>query len=117
MDVIIKSNIKTNDINDFNEYDGTFDNNRIEYKEDNVGVFIDLDNSFLVRENYTEGYKIELDFLNNICKIYIKESDSYLPLDIILDEFNHSNNKVNIRYRYSNDLENKFEYNIEYINK
>ena len=117
MDVIIKSNMKTNDIEEIQEYSGTFDNNRIEYSDDSVSTIIDLEKSLLVRENYNEGYKIEIDLINNLCKIYIKESDSYLPLEIILDAFVHSNNKVNIVYRYKNDLENKFEYNIEYINK
>ena len=99
------------DLNYIKEFDGTFLDNRIIYIDDDIETSVDLNSKFISRSN--NEYKIELDFENNIYKVFIKESDLYLPLNIILDEFVIDNNFVKIAY-HNEDDENKVEYFIEY---
>lgn len=102
------------DLDYIKEFDGTFLDNRIIYTDDGIETIVDIDKKVITRSS--GEYTIELDFSNNIHKVFIKESDLYLPLNIILDVFIVDNNFVKIAYHNEDEKENKVEYLIEYIN-
>ncbi len=113
MDIKLNITFKHDGITEINEFDGTFIDNRIVYNDD-VEVTIDLDNKKI--ERISDDYKLELDFINDICRIYVKELDNYLNLNIMKEKYEHNNNLLNIAYYIENEKENKSEYNITYKN-
>lgn len=114
MNIKVVVDLKSPELNQKKEYDGTFENNRILYNDD-TSVMIDLDNKILRREN--DSYIIDLDFDKNIYELHLKEYDMKTELDVNLDMFLILENKVEIKYHFKSDLENKIEYKIEYYNK
>lgn len=113
MDIKVIVDLKSPELNQKSEYNGTFEDNRILYNDD-TSVIIDLDNKKLVREN--DSYIIDLDFKNEVYNLHLKEYDMVTELDVNLDTFSISKNKVEIKYHFKSDLENKIEYKIEYYN-
>ena len=113
MDIKLNITFKHDGIIEINEFDGTFIDNRIVYNDD-VRVIIDLDKKKI--ERISDDYKVELDFTNDICRIYVKELDNYLNLNMIKEKYEHNNNLLNIVYYIENEKENKIEYNITYKN-
>ena len=114
MDIKLVVDLKSPELSQKKEYNGTFDNNRILYNDD-TSVIIDLDKKKLRREN--ESYIIDLDFENKLYEMHLKEYDLKTELDIDLDMFSIDKNMVEIRYHFNDDLENKIEYKIEYYKK
>lgn len=113
MDIKLNITLKHDGITEINEFNGTFENNRIIYTDD-VKVIIDLDNKKI--ERTSDDYKLELDFNNDICRVYVKELDNYLNLNIMKEKYEHNDNTLNIVYCIENEMENKIEYKISYKN-
>lgn len=113
MDVKLNITLKHDGIIENKEFDGTFLNNRIIYNDD-VKVTIDLENKRI--ERISDDYKVELDFINDKCRIYVKEIDNYLNLNVIKEKYEYKENILNITYYIENEKENKIEYNISYKN-
>ena len=113
MDIKVIVDLKSPELNQKKEYNGTFEENRILYNDD-TSVMIDLDKKKLRREN--DSYIIDLDFGNEVYELHLKEYDMKTELDVNLDMFSISENKVEIKYHFKNDLDNKIEYKIEYYN-
>ena len=113
MNIKLNITLKHDGITETNEFNGTFENNRIIYNDD-TKVIIDLENQKL--ERMREDYRGEADFINDTCKIYVKEIDNYLNLNIVKEKYEYKDNKLNIIYYVENEKENKIEYNISYKN-
>ena len=107
MKVLIKSNLN----NIQNEVKGTFLNNRIVYIDNEVKVILDLNKKLLIRENIDSSYKIELDFFNEIYKVYIT-GNTYVNINLVLKAYEYKENKVKIIYFIE---DSKYDYQIEYI--
>ncbi len=110
MNIKVIVDLKSPELNQKKEYNGTFEENRILYNDD-TNVMIDLDNKKLRREN--DSYIIDLDFNNDKYELHLKEYDMVTPLDVNLDSFLINENKVEIKYHFKSDLDNKIEYKIE----
>ena len=93
---------------------GTFENNRIIYTDD-AKVIIDLDNKIVTRER-SENYKVELDFNNSRCRVYIKEANDYLEIAMHVLKYEHKDNKLTFEYYFENSSENILGGIIEYKN-
>ena len=113
MNIKLNITLKHDGIIENKEFDGTFLNNRIIYNDD-VKVIIDLENKRI--ERISDDYKVELDFINDKCRIYVKEIDNYLNLNVIKEKYENKENILNITYYIENEKENKIEYNISYKN-
>ena len=111
MNIKVIVDLKSPELNQKKEYNGTFEENRILYNDD-TSVIIDLDNKKLRREN--DSYIIDLDFGKNIYELHLKEYGMKTELDVNLDMFSIEKNKVLIKYHFKSDLDNKIEYKIEY---
>ena len=69
MNIKVVVDLKSPELNQKKEYDGTFENNRILYNDD-TNVTIDLDKKILRREN--DSYSIDLDLDKNIYELHLK---------------------------------------------
>ena len=91
---------------------GIKDNNKIEYKENEIDVTIKIlkNKILLYRESKTE--KIKLEFINNKESVsYIKSKDIKIPIDILTKEIRILENKIYIKYYINNE---EFEYDISW---
>ena len=113
MDIKLNITLKHDGIIENKEFEGTFEDNRIIYNDD-VKVIIDLENEKI--ERISDDYKVELDFNNDKCRIYVKEIDDYLNLNLVKEKYEHKENILNIAYYIENEKENKIEYSISYKN-
>jgi len=113
MNINLKTKFQVDETYECNEYVGTFRDKRIVYIDGDIKNIFDLDKRIYIRENITDGYKVEFDFNSNECKIYISEVPNYLVRNINVTECVFGNNIIRFAYSYV-DENTEFRYELEY---